>query len=110
MTPDFKKIQAGSNNSLNNTKKIDKEEAVQAAPLEVQGGLSFRGAKETDMGTGAAGRSSVKLDNFNTDMLTFKGHYDFAQMTNNLIDSLVKQGYSLENAAYTVYNELGYNK
>ena len=62
------------------------------------------------MGTGSAGRSSVKMDNFNTDMISFKAHYDFVQMTNNLIDSLVEQGYSLDEATCAVYNELGYSK
>ena len=112
MTPDFDKIQAGMNNGLNKTSKISKEdEAIKtSSQSDVQNGLSFRGTEKSDMGTGAAGRSSVKMDNFNTDMLTFKGHYDFAQMTNNLIDALVEQGYSLDEATNAVYNELGHNK
>ena len=110
MTPDFDKIQAGMNNSLKKTSKIKKDDMAQNAQSEVKNGLSFRGTENTDMGTGAAGRSSIKMDNFNTDMVSFKAHYDFVQMTNNLIDSLVEQGYSLDEATCAVYNELGYNK
>ena len=110
MTPDFDKIQAGMNNSLNKTSKIKKEDAVKNTQPEINNGLSFRGSEKVDMGTGSAGRSSVKMDNFNTDMISFKAHYDFAQMTNNLIDSLVEQGYSLDEATCAVYNELGYGK
>ena len=110
MTPDFDKIQAGMNNGLKKTQKIQKDDTAQNTQPEVQNGLSFRGTEETDMGTGAAGRSSVKMDNFKTDMASFKAHYNFAQMTNNLIDSLVEQGYSLDEATCAVYNELGYSK
>ena len=110
MTPDFDKIQAGMNSGLNNTKKIQKDETVQNVQPEVNNGVSFRGTEKTDMGTGSAGRSSVKMDNFNTDMVSFKSHYNFVQMTNKLIDSLVEQGYSLDEATCAVYGELGYNK
>ena len=110
MTPDFDKIQAGMNNGLSKTSKIKKDETAQNTQAEVNNGISFRGTEKTDMGTGSAGRISVKMDNFNTDMISFKAHYDFAQMTNNLIDSLVEQGYSLDEATCAVYSELGYNK
>ena len=110
MTPDFDKIQAGINGSLKKTSKVQREEIAQNEQSEIKNGLSFRGTEKTDMGTGSAGRSSVKIDNFNTDMISFKSHYDFANMTNNLIDSLVEQGYSLDEATYAVYSELGYNK
>ena len=107
MAPDFEKIQAGMNNGLKKTTKVNKEETAQAAQQEVQNGLSFRGAEKTDMGTGAAGRSSIKMDNFDTDMRKFK--YPNAQVVNTYIDALVRQGYDYGDAIVAVMNELGNN-
>ena len=109
MTPDFDKIQAGMANGLNKTTKIQKEEKAQNEQQEVQNGLSFRGAKKTDMGTGAAGRSSVKMDNLDTDMKKFKANYKFAEAVNTYVDSLVAQGYDYGDAIVAVMNELGAN-
>ncbi|MBQ7450500.1 hypothetical protein IJS77_03710 [bacterium] len=109
MTPDFDKIQAGMNNGLKKTQKIQKEETAQSIQQEAQNGLSFRGAKKADMGTGAAGRSSVKMDNFDTDMRKFQSKYHYAHAVNTYIDALVAQGYDYGDAVVAVMNELGNN-
>ena len=109
MTPDFDKIQAGMSNGLNKTTKINKEDSVKNVQAEIQNGLSFRGSDKIDMGIGAAGRSSVKIDNFDTDMRKFDGKYQYANALNTYIDNLVAQGYPYEDAIVAVMDELGQN-
>ena len=107
MAPDFDKIQAGMTNGLNKTSKVQKEEKV-GKEAQLNNNVSFRQVDLKDMGTGVAGRSSVKMDNLDTDMISFRGNYKFADATNKLIDELVeKKGYSLEQAISAVYGELG---
>lgn len=105
MTPDFDKIQAGLTNGLQKTTRAKKEEKV--AEKQQDNGLSFKSIERKDMGTGVAGRSSVKMDNFETDMAKFNQNYQFVQATNKYIDSLLEQGYSLEEAINAVHSELG---
>ena len=107
MAPDFDKIQAGMTSGLNKTSKVKKDETV-GKEAQPNNNVSFKQVDLKDMGTGVAGRSSVKMDNLETDMISFKGNYKFADATNRLIDELVeKKGYSLEQAISAVYGELG---
>ena len=55
----------------------------------------------------SAGRSSIKMDNFDTDMRKFDGKYKYANAVNAYIDSLVAQGYPYEDAIVAVMDELG---
>ena len=103
MTPDFDKIQPGMTNGLNKvTKKQQREEKQASGKSEV----SFLGER-TDMGTGVAGRSSVKMDNFDTDMEKLMKNPALAKAANSYIDSLVKQGYNYIDAVNAVSSELG---
>ena len=107
MTPDFDKIQPGMTSGLNKTSKVKKDENVEKES-QPNNNVSFKQVDLKDMGTGVAGRSSVKMDNLETDMISFKGNYKFADATNKLIDEMVdKKGYSLEQAISAVYGELG---
>ncbi len=106
MTPDFDKIQAGMTSGLQKTTKANKKEDNNSNSQAGQG-LSFKSIERKDMGTGVAGRSSVRMDNFDTDMSKLEKNYQFAQATNDYIDELVRQGYSLEEATMAVYKELG---
>ena len=106
MTPDFDKIQAGMTSGLQKTRKANKKEET-SNNAQAEQGLSFRSIERKDMGTGVAGRSSVRMDNFDTDMSKLEKNYQFAKYTNDCIDSLVKQGFSLEEATMAVYKELG---
>lgn len=105
MAPDFDKIQAGMSNGLSKTRKIKKDNSAEISASEVSdNNVSF---KQIDMGTGVAGRSSVRMDNFDTDMARFDKNYRFAELTNKYIEALVRKGYSLEDATMAVYRELG---
>ena len=105
MTPDFDKIQAGMANGLNKTTKIQKENAAQNQ--EAEQGISYRQLERRDLGTGVAGRSSVGVDHYEKAMLTLKNNYAYAAATNELVDRLLDQGYSLEDAVAAVHGELG---
>ena len=106
MAPDFDKIQAGMANGLNKTKKVQKEEKEVKETAKKED-VSFKSVDLKDMGTGVAGRSSVKMDNLETDMISFRGNYKLAEASNKLIDMLVEEkGYSLEQAISAVYGEL----
>lgn len=107
MAPDFDKIQPGMTNGLNKTSKVKKEDNTEKQSQQNNNNVSFKQVDLKDMGTGVAGRSSVKMDNLETDMISFKGNYKFADATNKLIDKLLDQGYSLEDAVSAVYGELG---
>ena len=103
MTPDFDKIQPGMTNGLNKvTKKQQREEKQASGKSEV----SFLGER-TDMGTGVAGRSSVKMDNFDTDMDRFMKNPKFAKAFNLYVDSLVNKRYNYIDAVNAVSSELG---
>ena len=105
MAPDFDKIQAGMANGLNKTQKVKKEETAEVSQKESsQKGLSF---KKVDLGTGVAGKSSVKMDNFDTDMARFQNYPMVVEAANAYVDSLLAKGYSLEEAVSAVHNELG---
>ena len=106
MAPDFDKIQANMTSGLQKTQKTNQKEE-QSLNAQQEQGLTFRGAERTDLGMGVAGKSSIKIDNFDTDMTKFGKNYQFAQATNAYIDSLVAQGYSLDEAVSAVYGELG---
>ncbi len=104
MTPDFDKIQPSMTNGLNKvTKKQQREEKQASGKSEV----SFSGTERTDMGTGVAGRSSVKMDNFDTDMEKLMKNPQLAKAFNSYVDSLVKQGYNYVGAVNAVSSELG---
>ena len=102
MTADFdKKIQSGMVNGLNNATKKQSVEQVSA------GEASFKDTQKIDMGTGSAGRSSVNVDNFDTDMRKFFKSPRFAQAANKYVEHLVNQGYNYEDAVNAVFSELG---
>ena len=106
MAPDFDKIQPGMTNGLNKTSKVKKEDNTEKQAQQ-SNNVSFKQVDLKDMGTGVAGRSSVKMDNLETDMISFRVNSKFADATNKLIDKLLEQGYSLEDAVIAVYGELG---
>ena len=102
MTADFdKKIQSGMVNGLKSTTKKQGVEQGSA------GEAAFKGTQNTDMGTGVAGRSSVNIDNFDTDMRKFLKSPKFAQAANKYVEHLVNQGYNYEDAVNAVFSELG---
>ena len=103
MTPDFDKIQAGMVNGLNKTTNVSKKKEVQAT-----GDSSARTIGQQDFQDNVAGRSSIKADTFDANLQKFLKDPSFAMMRNNLIDKLVEQGYSLEEASYIVLTEMGY--
>ena len=105
MAPDFDKIQAGMTNGLQKTTKTKKEE--QTSKLQEEVGISFKNVERKDLGTGVAGKSSVKMDNFDTDMARFQNYPMVVEAANAYVDSLLAKGYSLEEAVSAVHNELG---
>ena len=92
-------------NGLSKTQKLKKEEKTQDSVQKE--GLSFRSIEREDMGTGVVGRSSVKVDNLDTDIARLKNNYDFAKYSNDIIDYLVNQGYNYDEVVSAVYDELG---
>ena len=103
MTPDFDKIQPNMINGLNKTTKAQREEKQ----AQVENDVAFKGIERTDMGTGVAGRSSVKMDNIDTDMRKFFKNPQFAKAANKYVEHLVEQGYNYEDAIEAVWQELG---
>lgn len=104
MTPDFDKIQPSMTNGLNKlTKKQQREEKQVLNESET----SFGRIEHTDMGTGVAGRSSVKMDNFDMDMDRLMKNPNFAKTFNLYVDSLVNKGYNYVDAVNAVSSELG---
>ena len=103
MTPDFDKIQPGMTNGLNKVTNNQREEKTAQAEHDV----TFKGTERTDMGTGVAGRSSVKMDNIDTDMRKFFKSPRFAIAANKYVEHLVEQGYNYEDAIEAVWQELG---
>ena len=104
MTSDFDKIKPGMINGLNKTTNIQREEQKTQAEMS---DTAFKGIERTDMGTGVAGRSSVKMDNIDTDMRKFFKNPSFASAANKYVEHLVEQGYNYEKAIEAVWRELG---
>ena len=102
MTADFdKKIQPGMVNGLNNTAK------KQSVEKEIINNNTSKETKNIDLGTGVAGRSSVNINNIDTDMRKFFNSPRFCEAANKYVEHLVKQGYNYEDAVNAVWTELG---
>lgn len=103
MKPDFDKIQSGMVSGLSKaSKKQDKENQTQS---EIN--TAFKGSEHVDMGTGVAGRSSVKMNNIDTDMRKFLKNPQFAHVANEYVERLIEKGYNYEDAIDAVWQELG---
>lgn len=106
MTPDFEKIQTGMVNGLNQTTRVNEEVKVKNEEAKP----SFKSIEREDMETGVAGRSSVKMDNFETDMRRFNENPALCGVAMETVDQLCKKGYSYEEAIDVAFKELGLAK
>jgi len=100
MTPDFDKIQTGHVNSVRKTEKKQEKQNV-----EKQEKAFLPSYDEVSSDTGVIGRSTVKADNFETDMKKLKENPEVVNFRIQLIDILLKKGYSLEEAVYATHTE-----
>jgi len=100
MTPDFSKIQS---NHVNNVSRTEKKQQVQDLDVNTQENLSA--VEEITSDTGVVGRSTVKADNFETDMKKLKENPAKVDLKLQIIDILLKKGYSLEDAVYATHTE-----